>query len=387
MKNISFIFFVVLAWSFSLINTSGLGITYDTPTKTNVFIFIWFLFLIISRKNILLKVIKTNSLLIFFTIISFILLPFLKANSWEGFTYLMMVPMVYCFSEQKVTAKALRMSGFIVAGLGLFVLYVYKNTDILSGWNDNHISMIGLFSYVYYSISLYGNMSGRKLTIGIAISLMYIFMLNSTDSRSSIIFIIISIITAYNGNWFRWLLERKIFMFIALNIPIIITLVSILFPNLFIFEYFEKWSLDNFDKEGLNGRDTLWLEAYNRLFDSYFIGEGKFTMNHHNCGIAVLSVFGVIGYICWYKILAKLIQFMLRHVGDSLMLGFISSFLLIFFQQSFELGLVSPSPNMIPYMILGLGIARIKRLNKQNQMAIVRNKNNVNSTEALSFHT
>ena len=386
MKNISFIFFVIFAWSFSLINTSGLGLSYDTPTITNVFIFIWCLSLIISGKNLLFKVIKTNSLLVFFTILSFILLPLLKAQSWEGFTYLMMVPMVYCFSEQKVTARAMRNSGLIVAGLGLFVLYVYKNTDILSGWNDNHISMIGLFSYIYYSISLYGNMSGRKLTIGIAISFLYIIMLNATDSRSAIIFIILSAIFAYNGNLFRRLFEKKKFAFIALNIPIIITIVFIFFPNLFIFEYFEKWSLDNFDKDSFSGRDILWLEAYNRLFESYLIGEGKFTMNHHNSGIAVLSVFGVIGYICWYKILAKLLRFVRMYVGDSLMFGFISSFFLIFWQQSFELGFVSPSPNMVPYMILGLGIARARELNKLNKIAIIRNKSSVNNTEVISFN-
>lgn len=373
MKNISFIIFVVLAWSFSLINTSGLGLVYDTPTKTNVFIFIWYLILIISGKKGLLKVFKTNFILVFFTILSFILLPLLRVNSWDGFSYLIMVPMVYCFSEQKVTAKAMRMSGFIVAGLGLFVLYVYQNTNILSGWNDNHISMIGLFSYVYYSISLYGNMSGRKLTIGIAISLLYIIMLNTTNSRSSIIFIILAVILAYNGNLFREVLNWKNFMFVALNVPIIITLIFIFFPNLFIFEYFEEWSSNNFEKDAFNGRDILWIEAYNRLFESYLIGEGEFTMNHHNSGIAILSVFGVIGYICWYKILAKITRYMCMYTNDNLMFGFISSFLLIFFQQSFDLGFVAKSPNMIPYMILGIGIAHARKINKQNQMNVIMN--------------
>lgn len=367
MKNLLFILSVILVWVFSLVNTSGLGLAYDTPTKTNIVICLWCLTLILSGKDILLKVFKANTQLVRFTVLSFVIFPLLIASSWEGLTYLMMVPLVYCFSEQKVTTWAMNISGYAVAGLGLFILYVFKNTGILSGWNYNHISMIGLFSYIYYSISLYGNMSGKKLTIGVAISLLYIMMLSSMNSRSSIIFIMLSVLFAYKGDWLMWLLKKKRFVFFALNVPIIISLICILFPNLFIFQYFGEWSMENFGKSAMNGRDKLWLEAYNELFDSYFLGEGEFLINYHNSGVAVLSVFGVIGYICWYKLLARPMQFIRLYASDSLMLGFISSFLLIFWQQSFELGFVNASPNMIPYMILGLGIARARGIRQRQQ--------------------
>lgn len=374
MKKIFFILSVILVWVFSMVNTSGLGFLYDTPTKTNIVISLWCLILIMLGKNILLKVFKANSLLVLLTILSFIILPLLTAGSWEGFTYLLMVPLVYCFSEQKVTTWAMNTSGYAVAGLGLFILYVYKSTEILSGWNDNQISMIGLFSYIYYSISLYGNMSGRKLTIGIAISLLYIIMLSSTDSRSSNIFIVLSVFFAYKGDWFRWLLRKKRFVSFALNVPILISLICILFPNSYIFQYFEEWSMEHYGKTAFNGRDILWMEGYERLFNSYLLGEGEFLINHHNSGVAVLSVFGVIGYICWYKLLAKPMQFMRIYASDDLMLGFISSFFFIFWQQSFDLGLVSASPNMIPYMILGLGIARARELNRRVRMGIKQNR-------------
>ena len=65
--------------------------------------------------------------------------------------------------------------------------------------------------------------------------------------------------------------------------------------------------------------------------------------------------------------LAKPIDFMRKFINDDLIFGFISSFLLIFWQQSFELGFVNASPNMIPYMILGLGIARARDLNLRLQ--------------------
>ena len=199
-------------------------------------------------------------------------------------------------------------------------------------------------------------------------------MLNSTDSRSSSIFIALSVIFAYKGDWFRWLLKKKRFVFFALNVPIIISLICILFPNLFIFQYFEEWSMEHYGKSAMNGRDILWMEAYERLFDSYLLGEGEFLINHHNSGVAILSVFGVIGYICWYKILAKPMQFMRIYASDDLMLGFIASFFLIFWQQSFDLGFVSASPNMIPYMILGLGLARARELNRRVRMKMKQNR-------------
>lgn len=366
MKNILFIIYVVLAWVLSIVNTSGLGIAYDTPAKTNVLICLWCLILI-AKKGGFSEAVRSSSRLVFFTILSFVILPLLTAGSWEGGSYLMMVPLVFCFSELKVTAWMMRISGYIVAGLGLFILFVYSRTEILSGWNDNHINMIGLFSYIYYSISLYGNMTGRKLTIGIAISFLYASILMSNDSRSAIVFIVLALLLAYSGEWFRWLIAKKKFVFWALNVPLIISLVCIFFPNLLIFEYFDRWSMEKFGKSALNGRDTLWIEAYERLFETYLIGEGEFLINHHNSAVAVVSVFGVIGYICWYKLFAKPVSFMRYYFRDNLMFGFISSFLLIFWQQSFELGFICASPNMIPYMILGLGIARAKDLNKRIQ--------------------
>ena len=361
MKNILFVIYVVLVWVLSMVNASGLGLVYETPSKTNLLILIWF-WVVISKHKIR-GILKSNSILVLCTILSFIIFPLMTAGSFEGCSYLMMLPLVYCFSRQDVNEAAINISGYIVAGLGLFIIYVYTHTDILYGWNDNHISMIVLFSYIYFSVSLYGNLSFKKITIGLVISLLYIIMLNRTESRSSIIFILLAVFLAYSGELFRKLVSKRVFAFYALNIPLFISLFCIFFSELPIFDYFENWSQENFGKSALNGRDTLWIDAYNRLFDSYLIGEGEFLINHHNSAVAVISVFGVIGYICWYKFFSKLICLMQNFVNDKLVFGFLSSFLLIFWQQSVELGFVCASPNMIPYMILGLGIARARKIN------------------------
>ena len=365
MRSLFFIFAVVLTWGLTMINTSGLGLVHDTPGKTNMLIGIWCVCFVLTKRCFL-KTITSNSILAFFTILSFVIFPLLTTGSKDGLSYLMMVPLVYCFSELKVTEKVMLLSGYIIAGLGLFVLFVYTKTEILSGWNDNHISMIGLFSYIYYSVSLYGNMTGRKATIGLAISLLFVVLLFSTNSRSGIIFIVLSVILSYRSVWFKVLLTNRNFLFYALNVPLIVSLIFIYFPDFFVFQYFEEWSIENFGKSAFNGRDILWRLAYERLFETYLIGKGEIFMNHHNSAVAVLSVFGVMGYVCWYKMLAKPLLFIRDCLNDKLTLAFMSSFLLIFWQQSFELGFVHSSPNMIPYMILGLGIARVRTLNKKS---------------------
>ena len=100
MKNILSIVCVVLAWVLSMVNTSGLGIAYDTPAKTNVLICLWCLILI-AKKGGFLRAVRGNFKLAFFTILSFVILPLLTAGSWEGGSYLMMVPLVFCHSTLK----------------------------------------------------------------------------------------------------------------------------------------------------------------------------------------------------------------------------------------------------------------------------------------------
>lgn len=274
-----------------------------------------------------------------------------------------MIPLVYCFSQQKFTNFDLQTSGYIIAVLGIMTLYIYSRTELLSGWNDNQIGMIGLFSYLYYSISLFGKISFRKLSIGVAISIVYIIMLTQyTESRSIAIFIFLSLAFAYRGSFMKKQLKNKRVIFLSLSLPLLIATFVVLFPQLEIFQVLNKWSEQNYGKPIFNGRDELWLYTFNRLPSTYYLGDGKFLINHHNSAMAALGAFGVIGYVCWYKLLSKPIMFMTRFLEDDIVFGCLMAFMLIFWQQSFDLGFISSAPNMLPYMILGIGLGRIKTI-------------------------
>ena len=74
-----------------------------------------------------------------------------------------------------------------------------------------------------------------------------------------------------------------------------------------------------------------------------------------------------------YKILSKAIKW----INDGTVYGLATAFLVVWMQQSVEIGLISAEPNVIPYMILGLLYARINTLEKEKNDEIIYNNTNL----------
>lgn len=126
MKRYLNLIFIVLAWLFSIVNTSGLGLVYKTPEKTNYIIIIWFLFVLLKSKQRI-TIGGKYTFLSFFTIMSFIIIPFVSANSWDGFTYLLMIPLVYCFSQQEYPNLIYNLQVILLLALVyLYCMYIIK---------------------------------------------------------------------------------------------------------------------------------------------------------------------------------------------------------------------------------------------------------------------
>lgn len=126
------------------------------------------------------------------------------------------------------------------------------------------------------------------------------------------------------------------------------------------------WSIINYGKTIFNGREILWDLAFSQFSQTYFIGTGKFMMNYHNSGLAALSVFGVLGYLLWFRYFNVNLVQLKRYVNDDIVFASMYAFCLIFLQQSVDLGFISPYPNLLPYMILGVGLGRIRYLSRYN---------------------
>ncbi len=365
MNSFVFTFIItILFWALSMVNTSGLGETYNTPTKT--FFLLVILYLVVKMKtHVPLPITGKNRSIFYLAILSFVILPVIFKGDWDGFTYLLTALLVYVFSQQKITTKFIFYSGYVVAGLGAFIMLVYSRTYMLGGWNDNQISMIGLFSYLYYAISLFGNMSGRKLTIGLVVSLFFFSILTSaTKSRSGAIFIFLSVVAAYWPTIVRYFANKSWFVKLAIALPMIIALIVFFIPNLAIFEFLDEVSQQSYQKTLFSGRDKLWGEAFAQLPKDYFLGAMEFKINYHNSAVAALAVYGVIGYYCWHTTFVRSLTHIRQYISDDIVFGCFMSFILIFWQQSFELGFISGCPNYIPYMILGIGFGRINTIQR-----------------------
>ena len=125
----------------------------------------------------------------------------------------------------------------------------------------------------------------------------------------------------------------------------------------------------NFEKPVFNGREDIWLDGIRKLKESCLLGSGELQSGYwHNCAIACLTTYGIVGYTVWVKFLHKILVNAKGFLKDSYILGSVVAFCLILMQQSFELGLFAPNPNMIPYLILGILMGRIHYLKNEGKI-------------------
>ena len=75
--------------------------------------------------------------------------------------------------------------------------------------------------------------------------------------------------------------------------------------------------------------------------------------------------YGVLGYFLWIKLIHVILKEALPYRRDICAGGALAAFLLILWQQSTERGLFASDPNLIPYVILGLLLARVRSLKEE----------------------
>lgn len=352
---------IILIWIISFVEPSGWANVIHLTDKVNNLVLITAIaFFILSpstRQNI-------SRVLFLFIILSFCVIPLITQNSWQGAEYLISFLTVYIVSQGKITHKVIYYSALAIAALGLGLLYIYSRGSLLSGWNDNSISMTGLFSFLYFSIFLISKKGTNQFWVWNIISLFYIVLLFSTDCRSGMLFAIISIIGIFYSNKVNHFLKKNWITLLVLNTPLIIAYIVIAISQSEYFRELDAWSLQEFNKYIFNGRDILWDYAFKFLESSGYLGTGKFLMNYHNSGVAAISVFGILGYISWIIYFNTNIKQLKSYLNDDIVFASLLSFILIFLQQSVDLGFIGPTPNLIPYMILGVGLGRIRTLVK-----------------------
>ncbi len=350
---------IILLWIISFVEPSGWAQLIHLPDKINITICAFASIYFIANYK---KRLPISQWLLVGIILTLVIIPYAVSDTWQGASYAVAFLTVYIISQCRITEAVIKYTALAIAGLGLCILYIYVYGNILSGWNDNAISIVGLFSFLYFSIFLISRRKGKSFWYWNIVTLLYLNLLFKTDCRSGMLFSMIAVTGIYFARRTRLLLSRKNIRLILLNFPLIISLIVIGIAASSYFPALERWSWQNLDKGIFNGRNELWDYAYQQLEKSYYIGTGKFMINYHNSGVAALSVFGILGYICWIKFFSKCLSYLKTHISDQIIFGCMLAFLLIFMQQSFDLGFIAECPNLLPYTILGIGLGRARML-------------------------
>lgn len=355
------ILFLVLCWVLSFVNSSGWGMMMETPEKTNLII-LALVFLSLFRRSK--TVIRLDPLLIFGLIATLVAIPIYLTGEWEGLDYFCALILVYVISRYKITASVIKPVCLAYAAGGLIILWIYLNGDILSGWNDNAISMVGLFSYLFFTIFLLLQNSRPKFIAWNIVTVVYLSYLYATDCRSGMVFSALAVACIIFRSRARKLLTHKFVDFLIINMPLIIAGIVIWIASTEYFQELDYWSFKNYQKGIFNARELLWQYAFDLLAKSDYLGTGKFMLNYHNSGVAAISVFGILGYLCWMCYFVSLLWQLRRYMRDPIVFGATLCFCIIFLQQSVDLGFINTTANLIPYVALGVACGRVNTISR-----------------------
>lgn len=369
MVSILYTFLIVIIWIVNLFNNTGLGSTYHTTEYAKLLVYIITIILVILQLKKTRGVFYENRIIYSFAIVVlfFIFISWYKGYGLECLDYLWAFLLIYIIGNIPVNINPFQLASFSIGILGMIILMIYNYGTIFSGWNSNSIGMIGLNSFLVFIIPFY---KAKKYSYKIALVIsgaIYLYLCYATNSRSSMLFIIVSIVLALSLVPGDLLVRSKIRLTILLVVPLLISLSVIIISSMDIVDFLNSWSIKNYNKSIFNGRDEIWKQGLEVLKTNLFTGTGHISTGYwHNSAMACLTAFGVVGYSLWiysfYTVLFKGNGWL----KDPIVFGCSLSFILLYLQQSVEMGIFAPNPNLLPYLILGVLLGRVKTLTKEN---------------------
>lgn len=363
---------VSLFWVLSLVSGTGLDSIYHVTDRARIILLVLTIAVALLENRHLggLTVSRRDLFTFGGMIVVFTASSVLHGEGTQSFDYLYSYLVVYLISKLKLNESDFKRIGLCIGVAGLAVLFIYDEMTILSGWNENSIAMIGFFSYLIFIISHF-NAESRKNKIQIVITALIVsYFLGLTNSRSCILFIAVAIVFALK------LVDRSFFLRkdasrILLFVPLLITIPVASISSTSLVNRLDLWSMSHYKKPFFNGRDVTWAYGFRLLLENLLLGNGKLTENYwHNSALFVLTTYGVLGYSFWIGTFDVLLGKARDYLKDYSVQGCFVCFLIIYVQQSVELGLVSTTPDLIPYIMLGMMLGRIRFLKSESHVEV-----------------
>lgn len=359
MHSIMFSLGICLIWAVSLFNETGIGEQYQIYKYAgciivliSVCMYIWGL-----RKRF-----DRNSALFYICVfVVFVLMPWTRGYGIENWTFLCSFLLIYIMARVNVATRAMKCAGLAVGALGMIILLIFNLGAELSGWNANRIAMIGLFSFLTFIIPFSGRKSLLSSVILAAVSIYYFYMIFLTESRSCCLILIVALLFVVFVRDKESILTNKGVLVLCLLLPLIIAVAVCIVSQMSFMEQLNDWSLQNFDKTVFNGRDESWITGFQTLWEHPIMGCGNYLDSiQHNSAITCLSNFGIAGYVLWIAFFYRILIRSRYYIYDNIVKGCLLAFLLMYTQQSVELGIINHVPELMIYLPLGLMLGRIK---------------------------
>lgn len=359
---------MILLWVINLLNGTGIGAAYHTTEYARIAALVVALALFIRdgyrQRGWYAPARYFRVLLPMVTL--FFMVSLLRGYGTMSLEYLWVFLVTYILSHTRPNRRILYMVGIAYAVLGLAILFIFNYMDTLDGWNPNSIAMIGLFSYVVFAMPFYGARDKQSIIALSLVGAAYVFLIWPTEARSCIISIILALLIVFRVIPFEKMFRSAKSVYTALHVPVMIALFGCLLAATADMELLNAWSVDEFGKTLFSGRDTTWLGALSEIGKNLLFGGGRVDSGtYHNSAIACLVAYGLVGYGLWIGLFYVILKEALPYRRDICIAGSLAAFFVIFWQQSVELGLFSAAPNLIPYIVLGVLLARIRTMKEQ----------------------
>ena len=370
MQSIFNIGLLTVLWIVNLFNGTGLDAVYHVTDLCKISVIILTLFSITFsfRKNGDLRTSNSNFNIYGGMVLLFLGSSYIHGYSTQALDYLWVFCLIYLVSKIEINPTVMLWTGLIYGLLGAVILYIYNYGTLLKGWNDNSIAMLGMHSFLIFIISFFNRTGTKNKIILLSAVSIFSFLILPTDSRSGILFLIIATLFALNI-FPRDIIRNKDNRIIFLALPLLIALVCIFISKTPFFNSLEQWSFRNFNKPIFNGRDQIWNYGFELLFDNLLFGCGNLiTYNWHNSAIHCLTAYGILGYGFWITSFHKILSTANTYFSDYIVTGCFISFIVLWVQQSVELGFISHSPSLLPYIILGIMLGRVNYLKTEQRL-------------------
>lgn len=361
-SSFAYIGILTLLWIVNLFVGTGLDAVYHITDKARYFVYALFV-LDLLRGKIKSRVFRKDFIAFGGMVAVFLVSALFRGKIAQPFGYLWVFILVYLLGRLRLNDFVILATGVVYGVAGIMVLVIYNFGSIFSGWNDNSIAMLGLHSFLIFLVPFFHRGSFRDKCIVAGVTFVYIFLLGATDSRGGMLFAVIAALFALNVLPRGILLKRKWSIVLVLLIPLVIVVLICIFATAVDMGPIDAWSYRVFGKPLFNGRDRLWLQGFKDLSSNILFGTGYLNrLNWHNSAIACLAAYGVLGYISWLGSFGRILLRGYLKKWDACIQGTMCGFLVLYMQQSIELGFIGVPPMLLAYIMLGLLLGRIRYL-------------------------